>query len=104
MTIRKNEVPEGLTPEAAEAIDEARPFESIEDHDESAYGWDDETGVIFGDDQHGWDLYLGLEPVSDAEMLTQYLARVDLSLDDFKQLSVYRANVDRPGFEWLRAL
>jgi hypothetical protein len=47
-----------------------------------------------------WDL-IGIDSV---EKLRDFLASTDMSVQDFKQLPVYKRNVDKPDMEWLSDL
>jgi hypothetical protein len=46
-----------------------------------------------------WDL-----PYHDVDGLRAYLKASNISVEHFKELPVYRMNVDKPGLGWLRDL
>ena len=47
--------------------------------------------------KRSWDL-----PIHDAEGLQRWLAAKGVTLAHFKTLPVYRFNVDKPEFKWLK--
>lgn len=101
MTIPKNELPEGLSPEARARLLEGRGFETLEDEAENVY----QHKQRGADGQHGWDVMLYWEPVTNIEMLLKYIEFAGYeSVEEFKREEVFRANVDRPDMEWLRDL
>ena len=100
MTIPKNELPEGLSPGARKILREIRgDMETLEDEAENVY----DSTLPGAHGQHGWDVYLGVELVMNAEMLMEYIEFAGYkSLDEFKREEVFRSNLDRPDMKWLR--
>lgn len=51
-----------------------------------------------------WDVFYGGKLVEEVRTMREYLYDMQMTVEQFKRLVVYRSHVDRPGFEWLRDL